>query len=87
MRPVVPDIDLWANLVDFFNFLGAVQAGALLACVAGLVIAAWAWGVGRAWGLSGLASAGKIGVLVIPVAAFCTAALPGMIGWVIRIFS
>ena len=87
MRFVTPDIDMWAAVADFVSFLGAVEAGALLACVAGLSLSALAWAGGRVAGMPGISGSGKIGVGVSILGAFCIPVVPRMIDWIIHTLS
>ena len=86
MRPVVPDVGLWAQMGEFFGLLGGLQAVVLLACVAGVVLAALAWAAGHSLGMARLSSGGKVGVAVSIATAFCAAALPSLMGWLISVF-
>lgn len=87
MRPVVPDVSLWARITELFSLLGAFQAVVLMTCVAGVSLSSLAWAGGRIVGVGGMSTAGKLGVMASLGCAFLVAALPGLIGWVISIFS
>ncbi|WP_156966844.1 hypothetical protein [Actinomyces israelii] len=84
---MTPDTDMWAAIADFVSFLGAVEAVTLLACVAGLVLSALAWAGGRVAGMPGISAAGKVGVGVSILSAFCIPVVPRMIDWIIHTLS
>ncbi|MDO4899445.1 hypothetical protein [Actinomyces sp.] len=81
-RVVVPDVELWEQLVDLLDLASGLQAAALLCCVAGLALSGLAWAGGRVSSRR-LSQAGKAGVVVSIAAAFCVAALPSLIGWIV----
>lgn len=85
--PVVPDTGLWEQAAGLITAAGGLQAVALLAVTAGLVLGAGAWALGHAGGMNRLATRGRITVIGCLVGAFAIGALPRLIPWVIAAMS
>ena len=69
LADVSPNTTGLPGISSLSNIVGALLSIGLIACVAGLVIAAIVWAIGSHSSNPGLASRGKTGVLVALVAA------------------
>lgn len=78
---VTPNSNGLPGITEFKNIVGALLTFGVVACVAGLVIAAITWAIGSNSSNPGLAGRGKTGVLVAFAAAILIGGADFLVGF------